>query len=45
MVCISSVITHKLNESLFWKDKIHTSGKGLRQSAFDFIDTIRHQRI
>ena len=33
---------HKLMESLFWKDKIHINRKGL---TFDFIDSIRYQRI
>ena len=50
MMCISLVITqfafnHKLNESLFWKDKILTNRKSLRQLAFDFIDSIRYQGI
>ena len=35
----------KLNESLFWKDKIPADRKGLRQLAFDFIDNIRYQSM
>ena len=41
----SFAFNHKINESLFWKDKILTNRKGLRQLAFDFIDNIRYQRI
>ena len=41
----SFTFNHKLNESFFWKDKIHINRKGLRQLAFDFIDNVRYQRI
>ena len=41
----SFTFNNKLNETLFWKDKIHTNKKGLRQLAFDFIDDVRYQRI
>ena len=41
----SFVFNHKLNERLFWKDKIHINWRNLRQLAFDFIDNIRYQRI
>ena len=41
----SFAFNHKLNERFFWKDKIHTNRKGLRQLAFDFIDNIRYYRI
>ena len=34
---------HKLNQRLFWKDKIHTNWKGLRQLALDFVDNGRYQ--
>ena len=41
----SFAFNHKRNEKLFWKDKIHTNRKGLRQLAFDFNDNIRYQRL
>ena len=36
----SFAFNHKLNGSLFWKAKIHTNRKGLRQLAFAFIDNM-----
>ena len=39
----SFAFNHKLNEILFWKDKIYTDRKGLKQLAFDFIENIRYQ--
>ena len=33
-----------LNESLFWKDKVHTNKKGLQQLAYDFINSVRYTK-
>ena len=41
----SFAFNYKLNERLFWNDKMYTNRKGLKQLAFDFIDNMRHHKI
>ena len=41
----SFAVNGSLNESLLWKERIHTNKRGLQQLAFDFITDVRYRRF
>ena len=41
----SFAVNGSLNESFFWKDRIHTNKRGLQQLTFDFIKDVKYRSL